>query len=157
MRHLSVRVKICQIVVSILKRQVNYSLKFASFFIATIRNSSRNFKLIDFLLWIKGYRQNTDFEIFECSGKSWPNSSSHFPNHKLVFLQSLHHSSVSWNITPLDFLANILHTLVRRSALKCKILRLLSDRVKFCQIPHVKFKTLFLFKFCIILHRHDKF
>ena len=30
-------------------------------------------------------------------------SSCHFPNHKSVFLQILHHSSVSWKITPLYF------------------------------------------------------
>ena len=32
-----------------------------------------------------------------------PNSSCHFPNHKSVALQVLHHSSVSWKITSLYF------------------------------------------------------
>ena len=40
-------------------------------------------------------------ETFECSDKSSPNS-CHFWN-KLVFIQILHHSSVSWDIAPLYF------------------------------------------------------
>ena len=41
-------------------------------------------------------------ETFECSGQNSPNS-CHFWNNKSVFLQILHHSSVSWDITPLYF------------------------------------------------------
>ena len=41
-------------------------------------------------------------ETFECSDQNSPNS-CHFWNNKLVFLQILHHSSVSWDITPLYF------------------------------------------------------
>ena len=63
------------------------------------QNSPVNFKLIHFLLWIKGSHQSPNFETFECFGKNLPNSSCHFPNHKSVFLQILHDSSVSWNIT----------------------------------------------------------
>ena len=39
-----------------------------------------------------------------------------------------------------------------------KFLRFSSARVKICQIPHVNFEltSQFLFKFCIILHCHDK-
>ena len=43
------------------------------------------------------------FEIFKCPDKNLSNSSCHFPYHKLVFLQILHHSSVSWDITSLYF------------------------------------------------------
>ena len=42
------------------------------------------------------------FETFECLGQNSPNS-CHFWNNKSVFLQILHHSSVSWDITPLYF------------------------------------------------------
>ena len=42
------------------------------------------------------------FETFECSDKNLPNS-CHFWNNKLVFLQILHHSWVSWDITLLNF------------------------------------------------------
>ena len=43
------------------------------------------------------------FEIFECPGENLPNSLCHFPNHKPVFLQILHDSSLSWKIPPLYF------------------------------------------------------
>ena len=86
---------------SILKWQVNSSSNFASFFIVMTHNSSVNFKLIHFLLWIKGSHQSPSFENFEYFGKNFPNSSCHFLNHKLAFLQILYHSSVSWNTTPL--------------------------------------------------------
>ena len=66
-------------------------------------NSSVNFKLTHFLLWIKGSHQIFNSENSECSGKN-------LPNHKSVFLQILHHFSVSWNITPLYFFSSdILH------------------------------------------------
>ena len=55
-----------------------------------INNSSLNFKLIHILLWIKGYHQTPNFETFECSGKNSPNSSCHFPNHKLHCVKKVH-------------------------------------------------------------------
>ena len=42
------------------------------------------------------------FETFECLGQNSPNS-CHFWNNKSVFPQIVHHSSVSWDITPLYF------------------------------------------------------
>ena len=50
---------------------------------------------------------------------------------KLVFLQILNHSSVSWDITPLYFLAEILYTFNKKSLLK----------YKFCEIESLKFGT----------------
>ena len=41
-------------------------------------------------------------ETFECSDQNLPKS-CHFLNNKSVFLQILHQSSVSWDITPLYF------------------------------------------------------
>ena len=107
-----------------------------------------NFKLIYSLLSIKESHQSPSFETSGCSGKNLPNCSCYFPNHKSVFLQILHHSLVSWKITP-----QALYTLVKSSLLKCKFLRLSSDRVKIRQIPYVNFESTsqFLFRFFIIL------
>ena len=93
--------KFIKFLMSILKWQVNSSSNFASFFIVMTYNSSADFKLILFLLWIKG-SQSPNFTN-ECSGKSLPNSSCPFPNHKSVFLQILHQPSASWKITTLYF------------------------------------------------------
>ena len=86
----------------ILKQQVNSSSNFASFFIVMTHNSSVNFKLIHFLLWIKGSHQSPNFETFECAGENLRNSSCHLPN--------LHHSSVSCKIThPYFFRSNVIY------------------------------------------------
>ena len=68
---------------------------FASLFNVMTHNSSVDFKLIHFLLCTKGSHQSSNFNTFKCSGENLANSSCHFPNHKSVFLQILHHSSVS--------------------------------------------------------------
>ena len=49
-------------------------------------------------------------ETCECSGQISPNS-CHFWNKRSVFLQILHQSSGSWDITPVYFLAKILYSL----------------------------------------------
>ena len=56
------------------------------------------------------------------------------------------------------FLAQPIHTLLKRSPLKWKSLRLLSARVKFCQTPYANFETTsrFLSKFCIPLQFHER-
>ena len=75
-----------------------------------------------------------------------------------IFLQILHHSSVSWNMTPCTYLAPAIYTLLKRNPLKLNFLGLLSACVKICQIPHVNFETAsqFLFKFCIIFQCHER-
>ena len=142
---------------SILNWRVNSSSNVASFFFVMTHNSPVNFKLIHFLLWIKGPNKSPNFETCVCSGENVPNCSCHFPNHKSLFLQILRHSLVSWNITPLYVLAQTLYTLVKSSPLKCKIFRLLSTRVKIRPIPYVNFETTsqILFKFFIILQCHS--
>ena len=60
------------------------------------------------------------FNTFECSGQNLPNSSRHFPNHKSVFLQILHHSSVSWKITPLYFVSSNNIYFVQKEPIKVK-------------------------------------
>ena len=85
--------------------------------------SSVDFKLVHFLLWIKGSHQSRNFETFDCSGKNFPNSSCHFPNYKSVFPQILHHSSVLWNITFLYiFISNII-CLVEKEPVKVQIFK----------------------------------
>ena len=93
--------KFVKFLMSLLKSQVNSSPNFASFFIVMTHNSSANFKLIHFLFWIKESHQSPNLDTFKCSGENFPNSSCHFSNHKSVFLQILHHSTVSCKITPL--------------------------------------------------------
>ena len=56
------------------------------------------------------------------------------------------------------FLAKTIYTLLKRSPLKWKFLRLLSAQVKICQISYVSFVTTsrFLSKFCILLQFHER-
>ena len=79
------------------------------------------------------------FETFECSSQILPNSLCQFLNDKLIPLQILYPSSVSWKIIPLYFLAQTIYTLLKRSTLKWNFLRLSSARVKFSQIPYANF------------------
>ena len=121
-----------------------------------ITHITLNFKLTPFLLWIKGSHQSSNFETFKSSGENFPYSSCHFLNHKSVFLQILHHHSVSWKIAPLYFFRwnSLLHN---RNKWKCKFWRLLSARVKFHEIL-VIFETTdqFFSKFCISRQGHDR-
>ena len=110
-----------QFLMSILKQQINSSPSFASFFITMIHNFSVNFKLIYFLLCIKESHQTRNFETFKHSAENLPNSSCHFPNHKPVFLQILHHSPVSWKITPLYFCSSNNIYFARKEPIKVKI------------------------------------
>ena len=98
--------KFIKFLMSILKWQVNSSSNFALFFIVMTHNSSVNSKLIHFLLWTKWSHQSSNFDTFKCSAENLPNSLCHFPSNKSVFLQILHHSSMSWEITPLYFLSS---------------------------------------------------
>ena len=56
-----------------------------------------------------------------------------------------------------SFLCQTIYTLLTRSSLKWKFLRLLSAGVKFCQIAYANFETTtwLVFKFCIILQFHE--
>ena len=70
----AVRSKFIKFVMSILKWQVNSSSNFESFFIAMTRNSSVDFELILFLLWIKGFHQYPNLETLNFSGENLPYS-----------------------------------------------------------------------------------
>ena len=81
-----------------------------------------------------------------------------FWNEESIPLQILYLSSVSWKITSPYFLAKAIYTLLIRSPLKWKSLRLSSAPVKFCQVPYTNFEmaSRFLFKFCISLQFHKR-
>ena len=123
--------------------------QFALFFIVMTHNSTVKFKLIHFLLWIKGSHQSPDFETL-------PNSSYHFPDHKSVFLQILHHSSVSWKITPLYFFRSNVIYFAQKEPIKVEILRISGAQVKIHQILAI-FETTnqFFSQFCITLQCHE--
>ena len=106
---------------SILKRQVSSSSIFVSFFIIMTHNSTVNLKLIHFLLWRKGSYQSSNFDTFKCSGENLQSSSCHFPSNKSVFLQILHHSSISWKITPLYFFSSKNTYFAQKESIKMKI------------------------------------
>ena len=111
-----------------------------------------------FLLWTKGSHENTNFDTFKCSDENLPNSSCHFPNHKSVFLQILHDSSVSWNMLLCTFLGQTLYTLHKRDQSKCKFFRLFSARIKIHQILVIfETKNKFFLKFCTTLWYHETY
>ena len=104
------RSKSVKILMLFLNWQFNFSSNIASFFIVMTHNFSVNFKLIHFLLWIKGSNQSSNFDTSRCSVENLPNSSCDFLNHKSVFLQILHEASVSWKIIPLYvFRSNVIY------------------------------------------------
>ena len=84
-------------------------------------NSAVNLKLTHFLLWTKGSYQSSNFDTFKCSGENLQNSSCHFPSNNSVFLQILHHSSVSWEITPLYFFSSKNTYFAQKEPIKVKI------------------------------------
>ena len=108
---------------SFFKPQINFPLNFASPFSVMIHNRLKSFKW--HLLWTKIIHQGIIFQTFESSNESSHNSSCHFWNQKvrvysnfasLFSVQNfslyiwnckpvsiLHHSSVSWEVTPLYF------------------------------------------------------
>ena len=102
-------------------------------YMVMIHNSSVNSKLIHFLLWIKGSHQSPILQFFKCSGRNLLYSSCHFPNHKSIFLQILHHSSVSWKVTPLYFFSSKFIYFAQKEHIRVKLLRLLSTRANIHQ------------------------
>ena len=65
LRFLSARIKICQILKSILNWQFNSCISFESLFIVMTHNSLVNLKLTHFLLWIKGPNKSPNFQTFK--------------------------------------------------------------------------------------------
>ena len=73
------------------------------------------------------------FETFNYSGQNSSNSSCQFWNDKSIPLQILHHSSLSWQITPLWILSSYFFMFIK--------VPILSVLEKICHIPHVIFQT----------------
>ena len=152
--------KFIKFLLSILEWHVRSSSNFASFFIVMAHNSSVNFKLIHFLLWTKGSHQSPNFDTFKCSGENLPNFSCHFPNHKSVFLQILHYSSVLWKISGLYFFSSNIIYFGQKDAVKvqsfetfeCSRRNLLNCSCQLWNNMSILVKP--LVKFCIILHYH---
>ena len=117
----SAQVEFVKFLMSILNWQINSSSNFVSFFIVMTQNYPVNFKLIQFLLWIKGCHQGPNFETFKCSGENLPNSSCHFWKHKSVFLQTLYQSWVPSNTTSLFFLSSDIKYFGQKQPIKVQI------------------------------------
>ena len=134
----------------ILKRQVNSSSNFASFFIVMTHNPTVNFNLILLLLWIEGSHQSPNFDIFNYSGENLSYSSCYFPNHFSSNIASLFR--VMKNNSSVFFLGQTINTLHNRNQWNCKFLILSSARFKNHQI-RVNFETTdqFFAKVCINL------
>ena len=60
-------------------------------------------------------------ETLECSGQNLSNSSCQFWDDKLIPLQMLYHSSVSWKITPLYFFSPNNIYFVQKKPIKVKL------------------------------------
>ena len=122
-----------------------------------IPNSLVNFKLIHFLLWIKGFHQSPNFETFKCSGENLPNSSCHFWKYKSVFLQILHQSSVPSKLTPIYFFSSNIIYFGQKQPIKVQIFEVFECSSQNLSTSPVSFelKSQFLFNFCIICHCHD--
>ena len=79
------------------KRQISFSSNFTWLFSVMKDNSSVLFRSNVIYFAQKKPIKMQIFKTFECSGQNV----CHFWNSKSVFLQILHHTSVSWDITPL--------------------------------------------------------
>ena len=143
---------------SILKRQVNSSSNFTSFFIAMTNNSPVSFQLTHFLTLDKRIPSKSKFRDFQVLWCKFSKSLMSILKVQISFPSNFASifSVIKHNFSTL-FLAQTLYTLVKSNLLKCKCLRFSSTRVKICQIPHVNFELTnqFLFKFWIILYCHD--
>ena len=149
--------KFFKFLVSILKRKVNSFSNFASFFIVMTQNCSVSFKLIHFLLYKNGSHQSPNFGPFKFSGENLLCSSSDFPNHKSVFLQTLHYSFVSWKITPLYFFRSDVIYFAPKEAIKVKLWELWVLRSKFTKFlsslkQRISFSWNFAFLFSVMRH-----
>ena len=108
---------------------------FASLFNVTpLYFLSSNFNALD-----KKSASKWNFWTFECFGKNSANSSCLFWNQESVFLQTLHHSSISWKITLPYFFIWIFICFGQKDPIKVQIFRLSTARMKINQISYVIF------------------
>ena len=140
LRHLSIRVKVRQIVVSILKQQVNSSSNFASFFIVTAHNSSVNFKLIHFLLWVKGSYQSQIFRLLSALLKFAKFLMSFFKPHVTFSSNFSSLLNVLKDNSSVFFSSKVMY-FAQKEQMKVETWRILSAQVKIHQIL-VMFETM---------------
>ena len=108
----------------ILKQQVASSPNFAS--LQFIKDySSVFFSSKNIYLALKEPIKMKIFEIFECSGQILSNSLCQFWNHKLIPLQILYLSSVSWKSIPLYFFSSKNIYFTQKEPIKMKIFEIL--------------------------------
>ena len=110
----------------------------------------------EFLFWFSSayfLKWNCYFSACE----NLPNSPCHFWKHKSVFLQILHQSSVSSNITLLYFFSSSIIYFGQKEPIKVQIFEKFECSGLNSSSCGVNFETTsrFLFKFCIILYFHD--
>ena len=113
--------KLIKFPMSILKRQVNSYSNFASFFIVITQNSSVNFELILFLLWIKGSHQSPNFDTSKCSGENLPYSSCHFQVSFSSDFASLFSVMKDGSVTPLYFFSSNIKNFAQQEPMKVHI------------------------------------
>ena len=108
-----------------------------------------------FLLWTKGFHENTNFDIFKCSDKNLPNFSCPFPNHKSVFLEISHDS---YNSSVLFSFKHYILCTNGTNQSKYKFFRLFSARIKIHQVLVIfEKKTSFSSNFALLfdIMRHN--
>ena len=98
------------------------------------------------------------FHSFERSGQNLSDSLCQFQSDKLIPLQILYLSSVSWKIIPLFFFISKNVFFARKEPIKMKSFEIFMCSVKFCQILYANFETTSWFpsKFCIPLPFHER-
>ena len=149
------RSKLAKLFMSILKRKVDSSSNFESVFIVMAHNPFVNFKPFFFYF---GQKEPIKVPLLTLlSALVNICQISHVSLQTISPLQILHHSSMSWKITPLFFFQlkqDILCS--KRRPLKLIFFWLLSAPVKIHQILYVnpEMASQFRVKFCIILCCH---
>ena len=105
-----------------------------------------------FILWTDWSHESTNFDTFKCSDENLPNSSCHFPNHKVSFS-----SNFAWLFIVIKdnssvlFLVKCYILCTKRDKSQCKFWRI-ECSIKIHQILVIFERTnRFFFKFCITL------
>ena len=144
--------------IPILKRRVDSSSNFVSLFNFMKDYSSILFSSNNIYFAQKKPIKMKILETYECSGQNLSNFLCRFWNDKLIPLQILYPLQFHERLLLCTFSAQTIYTLLIKSPLKWKSLRLSSTQVKICQIPYANFETTsrFLSKFCIPLQFHER-
>ena len=130
---------------------------FASFLIVMTHNSTVNFKLIRFLLWIKQSHQTHNFETSKSSCEKFAKFFISFKEVPISFPTNFASIFSASCIIPLSLVSSKMIYFGQKQPIKVQIMRFLSVRVKIHQIHYVNFELAaqFHFEFCIIIHCHE--